>query len=108
MTKALAILALLAVAGCDSGPVQYSNSSVGTVILFRGAEARKSGVYKIGSHCWVAWYASIEKLILTPNGIIDDSSFRYRWELDRIGDANPAEDRAFYERNCIPAPRTIP
>lgn len=52
MRHAIAILALLAVAGCDSDPVKYSDSSgssVGTVILFRGAEARKSGVYKIGS-----------------------------------------------------------
>jgi hypothetical protein len=88
-------------AGCSRDEIE---TSVGTVILFRSPQAKKSAVYHIGSRCWVAWYSGIEKLVLNRDGTIDDGLFHYRWMLDRRGPDDQADDQKWFDANCVDAP----
>jgi len=101
MKKLIGGICLLALAGCSD----FVDDNVGTVILFRDANAKKSAVHKIGGYCWVAWYSRIEKLMLHRSGTISDPPFKYRWELDRRGPPDHAADERWFDENCLEPPK---
>lgn len=100
-------LALLLAGCCVEETVKY-DGHIAVVILYRGALAKKSEVFRIGPRCWVAWYQGIEKLVLSRDGFIVDGPFKYRWTLDRRGPDDADDDHKWFDTNCIDLPLGAP
>lgn len=100
------ILALaLLVSGCNETVSVPNKTDVSnktdTVILYRDGEAKRSEVTKFGVYCAVAWYKSIENLLLRRNGTITNRPFQYQWSLKEFGNE---EDLIWFDKNCKEPP----
>jgi hypothetical protein len=94
MKKLWVILLCLLSSACSD------TSDIGEIVLTRNGEIKKVSVNKIGARCYVAWYASIEKLILRRDGFVINYPFTYKWTLVRSGPDNREEDIAWYNQHC--------
>jgi len=99
-----AALLCMTLAGCCPTQCSGVGGNAGSVILYHEGAALTSEVGKVGMTCWVSWYHTEEKVILSSDFTAHDGVLKYTWTLNVRGPVDRVKDKSWFDSNCKDGP----